>query len=252
VAVALHPIRDVTVTLANPNVREENTMLQTRTGKKTDAEIQQDVIRELKWDPRVEETEVGVQVDNGIVTLTGTVSSWAKRIAAKEAAHRVFGVLDVANDVTVKVPGSLTRTDTDLAQAVRHALKWDVMVPDERITSTVANGWVTLEGTVDSWTQREDAERAVRNLSGIGAVTNLISIVVPAVRAEDVHKAIEEALDRRAEREAGKIRVETSDGTVTLSGVVRSWGEKQAVISSARFAKGVRAVNDHLTVDPYI
>jgi osmotically-inducible protein OsmY len=125
-------------------------MLQAKAVKKTDAEIQQDVIRELKWDPRVEETEVGVEVDNGIVTLTGTVSSWAKRLAAKEAAHRVFGVLDVANDVTVKVPGSLTRTDTDLAQAVRHALKWDVMVPDERITSTVSNGWVTLEGTVDS------------------------------------------------------------------------------------------------------
>ncbi len=227
-------------------------MVQTRTGKKTDAEIQQDVIRELKWDPRVEETEVGVEVDNGIVTLTGTVSSWAKRIAAQEAAHRVFGVLDVANDITVKLPGSLTRNDTDLAQAVRHALKWDVMVPDERITSTVSKGWVTLDGTVDSWSQREDAERAVRNLTGIGGVTNRITVVSPAVSAGDVHKAIEEALERRAEREAGKIRVETSDGTVTLSVVVRSYGEKQAVISSARFAKGVRAVNDRLTIDPYI
>src|SRR6266508_6508750 len=168
-------------------------MLQAKAVKKTDAEIQQDVIRELKWDPRVEETEVGVEVDNGIVTLTGTVSSWAKRIAAQEAAHRVFGVLDVANDITVKLPGSLTRNDTDLAQAVRHALKWDVMVPDERITSTVSKGWVTLDGTVDSWSQREDAERAVRNLTGIGGVTNRITVVSPAVSAGDVHKAIEEA-----------------------------------------------------------
>ena len=227
-------------------------MLHTRTGKKTDAEIQQDVIREMKWDPRVDETEVGVEVDRGIVTLTGTVSSWAKRIAAAEAAHRVFGVLDVANDVTVKLPGSLTRTDTDLAEAVREALEWDVMVPDERITSTVSNGFVTLEGTVESWTQRDDAERAVRNLIGIGSVTNRITVVSPAMRADQVHKAIEEALERRAEREAGKIHVESTDGTVTLSGVVRSWGERQAVIGAARFAKGVRAVNDHLTVNPYI
>ena len=227
-------------------------MLQTRTAKKTDAEIQQDVIRELKWDPRVEETDVGVEVDNGIVTLTGTVSGWAKRIAAQEAAHRVFGVLDVANNVTVRLPGTLTRTDTDLAEAVRHALRWDVMVPDERITSTVSNGWVTLDGTVNSWTEREDAERAVRNLAGIGNVTNRITIVSPAVRAENVHRAIEEALERRAEREANRIRVEAHDGTVTLSGVVRSYGEKQAVIASARFARGVRAVTDRLTVNPYV
>ena len=227
-------------------------MLQTRTGKKTDAEIQQDVIRELKWDPRVEETEIGVEVDTGIVTLTGTVSSWAKRIAAQEAAHRVFGVLDVANDVTVRVPGTLTRTDTDLAQAVRHALKWDVMVPEQRITSTVSNGWVTLDGTVNSWTEREDAERAVRNLAGIGGVTNRITAVSPAMRADDVHRAIEDALERRAEREANKIRVEARDGTVTLSGVVRSYGEKEAVVGSARFAKGVRAVIDRLTVNPYL
>jgi osmotically-inducible protein OsmY len=222
-----------------------------QTRKKTDAEIQQDVIQELKWDSRVEETEVGVEVDNGVVTLTGTVTSWAKRVAAQEAAHRVFGVLDVANDIAVQVPGTLARTDTEVAQAVRHALQWDVMVPETRITSTVSKGSVTLEGTVDDWTQREDADRAVRNLTGVSGVTNKISVVMPAARAEDVRKAIEEALERRAEREARKVRVETSDGTVTLSGVVRSWGEKQAVVSSARFTPGVRVVNDHLTIDPY-
>ena len=248
VAGALHPYGGVAATSSIPNSREEDTM---QTWKKTDAQIQQDVIREFKWDPRVEETEVGVEVDNGIVTLTGTVTSWAKRGAAQEAAHRVFGVLDVANDITVKVPGSLARTDTDVAQAVRHALQWDVMVPEARITSTVSNGWVTLEGTVDNWTQREDAERAVRNLTGVSGVINKIAVVMSTAHAEDVRKAIEEALERRAEREARKVRVETSGGTVTLSGVVRSWGERQAVVSSARFTPGVRVVNDHLTVDPY-
>ncbi len=220
-------------------------------GKKTDSEIQLDVLRELKWDPRVEETDVGVEVDNGIVTLTGTVTSWAKRVAAQEAARRVFGVLDVANDIAVKVPGTLARTDTDIAQAVRHALQWDVMIPEDRITSTVSKGWVTLEGAVDYETQHEDAERAVRNLTGVGGVVNRIRVVVRAARAEDVRQAIEEALERRAEREARRIHVETSDGTVTLTGVVRSSGERQALVSAARFTPGVRLVNDHLTVDPY-
>jgi osmotically-inducible protein OsmY len=219
--------------------------------RKTDAEIQQDVILELKWDPRVEETEVGVEVDNGIVTLTGTVTSWAKRMAAQEAAHRVFAVLDVANDIAVRVPGTLTRTDTEVAQAVRDALQWDVMVPEARITSTISKGWVTLEGTVDNWTQREDAERAVRNLTGVNGVINKIAVAMPTARTEDVRRAIEQAIERRADRETRRIQVGLKDGTVTLTGVVRSSGERQAVVSSARFTPGVRMVNDHLTVDPY-
>src|SRR5262245_26051214 len=105
--------------------------------KKSDSQIQQEVLQELKWDTRVEETEVGVEVDQGVVTLTGTVSSYAKRLAAQEAAHRVIGVLDVANDIQVKVPGGLTRTDTEIAQAVRRALEWDIWVPDGRIQSTI-------------------------------------------------------------------------------------------------------------------
>src|ERR1700675_3922900 len=113
--------------------------------KKTDTQIHHDVLEELKWDSRVDETEVGLQVASGVVTLTGTVTSWAKRVAAQEAAHRVIGVLDVANDLRVKVPGGLTRTDTEIAQAVRRALEWDVFVPEEKITSTVADGFVTLD-----------------------------------------------------------------------------------------------------------
>jgi osmotically-inducible protein OsmY len=97
---------------------------------------------------------VGVEVDEGVVTLTGTVTSWAKRMAAEEAARRVLGVLDLANDIKIKMPGGLTRTDTEIAQAVRHALHGDVFVPDEKITSTVADGWITLDGTVESWTER--------------------------------------------------------------------------------------------------
>jgi osmotically-inducible protein OsmY len=217
---------------------------------KTDRQIHHDVLEELKWDSRVDETEVGVQVDLGIVTLTGTVSSWAKRVAAQEAARRVIGVLDVANDVKVKLPGSLERTDTEIAQAVRRALEWDVLVPDERITSTVSDGWVTLAGTVERWSDHTDAERAVRNLAGVKGVVNNIVVTTPKVVSADVRQAIEQVLERRAEREARRIRVDVQDGTVKLTGAVHSWAERKSVVAAARFTPGVREVEDHLRMEP--
>ncbi len=219
--------------------------------KKTDSEIQQAVLRELKWDTRVEETDVGVEVDAGVVTLTGTVSNWAKRVAAQEAAHRVVGVLDVANDIQVKVPGAGGRTDTDIARAVRQALEWDVLVPDARIRSTVSGGWVTLEGDVDYWSQRDDAERAIRNLAGVRGVLDKIEIRPPTVIPFEVRKAIEEALERQAEREARSIDLDAQDGRVSVSGVVRSWAEKEAVFGAAKGTPGVRNVDDHLRIEPY-
>jgi osmotically-inducible protein OsmY len=216
--------------------------------RKSDSQIQQDVLRELKWDARVEETEVGVEVDKGVVTLTGTVSSWAKKVAAEEAAHRVYGVLDVANDIVVKTPGVTPVTDTEIAQAVRQTLEWDVFVPHQRITSTISNGWVTLSGTVDLWNERESAERAIRNLQGVRGLTSNITVTPSKASSPDVRRAIEEALERRAEREAKKIQVTVSDGTVTLTGTVQSWQEKEAVASAARFTLGVRSVDNQLRI----
>src|SRR6266545_5446209 len=158
--------------------------------RKSDTQIHHDVLEELKWDSRVDETEVGVQVAGGVVTLTGTVTSWAKRVAAQEAARRVMGVLDVANDTQVKVPGTLGRTDTEIAQAVRRALEWDVFVPNEKITSTVTDGWVTLAGQVERSSQREDAERAIRNLTGVKVVVNNITVTPAKPVVGDVRKAI--------------------------------------------------------------
>jgi osmotically-inducible protein OsmY len=218
---------------------------------KSDAEIQQAVLRELKWDTRVEETEVGVEVDKGVVTLTGTVSSWAKRGAAQEAAHRVVGVLDVANDIQVKIPGSATRTDTEIAQAVRDALEWNVFVPDTSIRSTVAQGWVTLEGSVEVWSERHEAEKAVTNLAGVRGVTNRIEVKPPTVYPYDVRTAIEEALERQAARNAGRVQLEVHDGRVSVSGVVHSWAERRAVIGAATGTAGVHKVEDHLRIEPY-
>jgi osmotically-inducible protein OsmY len=218
--------------------------------RKTDTQLHRDVLEELRWDSRVDETEVGVEVDAGVVTLTGTVTSWAKRLAAQEAVRRVIGVLDVANDIKVKVPGSQARTDTEIAQAVRRALEWDVYVPDEKIASTVADGWVTLEGAVDSWSQRADAERAVRNLTGVKAVINKITVTAAKPVTQDVRKAIEQTLERRAEREAKRIQIDVRDGVATLTGSVHSWAERKSVVAAARFTPGVRNVEDRLRIEP--
>ena len=183
------------------------------------------------------------------MTLTGTVTSWAKRVAAQEAAHRVVGVLDVANDIEVKTPSALKRTDTDIARAVRQALEWDVFVPDDRITSTVTDGWVRLDGTVDTWSQRAAAERAVRNLAGVKYVVNQIVLQAAKPAAEDVRLAIERALERRAEREARRIRVEIKDGIVTLRGSVHSWAERKSLVAAARYTPGVHAVKDQLRTE---
>jgi osmotically-inducible protein OsmY len=223
-------------------------MAMTQAMKKTDTQIHHDVLEELKWDSRVDEKEVGVQVQRGVVTLTGNVSSWAKRLAAQEAAHRVIGVLDVANDLKVKMAGA--PTDTEVAQAVRRALEWDVFVPEDKITSTVTDGWVTLEGTVERGSQRYDAERAVRNLTGVKFVVNKIVVMAPKPVPGEVRKAIEQALERRAEREARRIQVDVRDGRVTLTGSVHSWAERKSVVSAVRFTPGVQVVEDHLRTEP--
>jgi osmotically-inducible protein OsmY len=216
--------------------------------KKTDAQIHQDVLNELKWDTRVEPTDVGVEVHNAVVTLTGTVSSWAKKVAAEEAAHRVSCVLDVANDVKVKAPGSTERTDSDIAAAVRHTLQWDVLVPDEQIQSTVENGRVTLKGHVKFASQRDDAARAVRNLLGVRAVDNRITIDVAQVSPTTIRSAIQDALERHADRDAAKIEIDVEGGNVTLRGDAHSWKERQAILGAAAGTHGVNSVIDRIRV----
>lgn len=219
--------------------------------KKTDTEIQQAVLRELTWDTRVSQTEVGVQVKQGIVTLTGSVSNWGKRAAALEAAHRVYGVLDVANDLEVCPLDSARRTDAEVARAVRDTLEWDVLVPDKQIRSTVSEGHVTLEGQVPFHRQLEDAESAVRNLVGVVRVTNRIEVVPPPVASADLRKSIKAALERQAEREMQQIELDVHEGRVSLRGVVHSLREREAVLGAVKATPGVRSVDNSLTVEPY-
>jgi osmotically-inducible protein OsmY len=219
--------------------------------KKTDEQLEQAVRYELRHDTRVADMDVGVDVENGVVTLTGTVSSWGKRLAAQDAAHRVAGVLDVANDIEVGVPGNAKRSDPEIAQAVREALQWDVLVPDERIRSTVSKGEVVLEGEVPFLRQSEDAANSIRNLTGVKSVINRIKVVPPSITPPDLRHAIRAALERQADREADRIELDIDDGRVTVSGVVHSWREREAVLGAVKGTAGVRAVISDLHLQPY-
>ncbi|MEW6316324.1 MAG: BON domain-containing protein, partial [Pseudomonadota bacterium] len=182
---------------------------------KSDLGIKQDVNDELLWEPAVDAAAIGVEVDNGVVTLTGHVRSYMEKLAAEHAAERVAGVRGVVQKIEVRLPGA--HTDADVAQAARAALEWQVTLPSNRIEVLVENGWVTLSGEVDWPYQSEQAAHAVGSLRGVAGLINRLQIkarVAPANVAEQIGAA----LKRHAAREADHIRVSVQGGTVTLSG----------------------------------
>ena len=215
---------------------------------RTDEQIQTDVPEELKWDAHVRPSEIGVVVKDGIVTLTGWVDSYLKKMAAEEAAHRVRGVKAVANDIEVRLPGFAERTDTDLAAAVLNALRWDAAIPAGKVEVTVSQGWVTLKGEVEYAFQVRDAERAVRRHAGVKGVSNLIVVNRSRVLPTDLKQQIESALLRNAQTDARNITVEMEGGKVILRGTVRSYAEKQAAEETAWSAPGVSEVENSIVI----
>ena len=215
----------------------------------TDKDLKQHVENALGWEPSVDATDIGVSAQDGVVTLRGTVRTYSEKVAAENAALRVFGAKAVANDLTIHLASGFERTDTDIAHAVLSALKWNVAVPEERITVTVKAGQVTLNGTVDWRYQKEAAGRAVRDLTGVVGVINLIG-VQPRVNVANVRDKIEAALRRSAEVDARRINVTATDGKVILSGNVHSWAERQEAERAAWAAPGVAKVEDHLAIVP--
>lgn len=215
---------------------------------KTDTQLQKDVQAELTWTPSIRDAEIGVAVKDGVVTLTGYVQNHAQKLAAELAAKRVGGVRALADDLKVKLPSSLERSDTDIAHAAVRALDWDTEVPDKAVTVTVNDGWLTLQGNVEWQFQKAAAERAVRYLNGVRGVINSIMIMPKGVSPAQVSERIKEALKRSAEYDAEHVKVSAVDGKVTLTGTVRSWTERSDAELAAWSAPGVREVVDRIMI----
>lgn len=214
----------------------------------SDTDIKNNVLLELKFEPSVRTSDIGVLVKDGTVTLNGNVSSYAEKRNAIRATKRLAGVNGIADDIQVKLPGTVTHTDSDIASSAAHQIKWASSVPHDKVTLTVREGWVTLEGDVEWWFERNAAERAVQYLGGVKGVVNEITIK-PKLSALSIGSDIESAFKRSAMLDAEEVAVTTSGNTVILRGKVRTYAEKQEAERVAWAAPGVLSVMNELSVN---
>jgi len=214
---------------------------------KTDATLKHDIEAELEWDPAISGSSIGVAVKNGVATLTGHIDTFAEKRAIEKALQRVSGVRAIALELDVRLAPGHRRSDTDIAESVEQALKWNTLVPVNRIRVTVDKGWVTLQGEVEWDYQRRAAEAAVRPLIGVVGMSNNLTIV-PKVTPVKLQTRIAEALRRQVEREIDRLEVKVDGGKVTLRGKVNSWHERAAAQGVAWSAPGVHSVINELEV----
>ena len=215
---------------------------------KTDADLKNDVLTELTWDPLVPEAKVGVAVSEGVVTLTGHLDTYAEKIATKRAVERVSGVKAIALEMEVVPQGIHKRSDTEIAMAIEHALGWNSSVPKDRVKVAVEKGWVTLSGELDWNFQRRAVERMLRPLKGVVGITDNITLKALPMPV-NLATRIQDALVRQASREARRIDISMDGSVVTLRGRVHSWAEKNAAEGATWSAPGVSRVNNELTVE---
>lgn len=214
---------------------------------KTDAQLQQDVMAELQWEPSIHAAQIGVMAQDGVVTLSGEVANFGEKWDAERAALRVAGVWGLAVELTVRLAGTDRRSDADIARSAENVLEWTTTIPKGCVQLLVESGWVTLRGEVEWQFQKQAAVDRIRYLAGVVGVSDQIeinpSLTMGAVRSEIVH-----ALERRAVASAKTISVDVKGGAVTLSGTVHSWSERELARHSAWGTPGVRQVFDHMTL----
>jgi len=216
---------------------------------KSDEDIKRDVEDELRWDPDIDPSDIGVAVKSGVVTLSGFVRSYTQKYQAERDAKRVEGVMAVANDIEVRLPAIHQKPDPEIAREAVQEIKSELPYSHSLIKAVVSNGWVTLEGDVEWNYQRERAEAAVRRVKGIKGVSNFVTIK-PKVDPIDVKRKIQDAFRRNAEIDANRVSVEANGSEVILKGTVRSWVERQEAERAAWLAPGVTKVTNQITISP--
>jgi osmotically-inducible protein OsmY len=216
---------------------------------RTDKQLQEAVMKALDWEPSVNAAQIGVTVQQGVVTLAGRAGTLREKGMAEKTTRHVWGVRAVANDLAVAPEGAAARSDTAIASAAANALGWNSSIPPESVQITVRDGWVTLSGTVPWQYQKTAAEKAIEHLYGVRGVTNAVALKAP-VAAADVRQKIEEAFRRSADLDAKRIAVEARNGTVVLKGTVHSLSERDAAEHAVWAAPGVIALDDQLVVAP--
>ena len=214
----------------------------------TNAELQAAVEHELLYDPRVDEGAIAVRANDGVVSLKGTVGSLREKFEAEKAAKRVHGVKRVDDLLDVKILDAYSRDDADLRGAVLQAFALNSAIP-RSVDATAVNGVVTLTGAVAYQFEREEAESVASKVSGVASVENDIRVIPAGSPSNDLHAAIKKALERNADLDAANLTVKSSQGTVTLSGVVDSWANHDAAVAAAWAAPGVHNVEDEIIVD---
>ncbi len=214
---------------------------------KTNEQLQRDVMDALRWEPLLNASDIGVTARDGVITLTGYVDSYPKKLAAERVAKNVAGVKAVAEEIDVHLQTSNQKTDTEIAEEAVHALRWCSNVPDDRIQVSVENGWVKLEGEVEWEYQKSEARHELEDLIGVRGISNFI-MVKPRVKPADVKDKIRRAFERSATVDANKIAIDVNGSIVTLRGPVRSWAEREDAESAAWSAPGVTQVKDELRV----
>lgn len=214
---------------------------------KTDSQIQQDVMDELQWEPRVDHANIGVAVKDGVVTLSGFVNNYAAKLAAENTARRVKGVRGLAEEIEVRFDSDPKTGDSEIAKRIADMFDWSVAIPRNAIDIKVEDGWVTLSGTVDFHYRRQTARDLASRIGGVKGVTNLIEVKM-APASFDVKDRIVAALKRSADLDASTINVVTEGNTVKLGGKVHAWYERQIAEQAAWAAPGVNKVVDNIVV----
>jgi osmotically-inducible protein OsmY len=219
---------------------------------RTDRELQEDVLKALEWEPGVDAAKIGVTVKGGVATLQGHVRSYFEKTTAGRVTRHVYGIRAVANDVSVTLDGIDPRSDSQIAEGVANAIAWDSAVPLNAIQATVSDGWVTLNGTVEWQYQKSAAQVDAERMFNVKGVTNRITLKPkPHVSPFDVKAKIESAFRRSADVDSARVKVETHEGKVILTGTVKSLSERDAAERAAWSAPGVTTVDDRLAVSPF-